>query len=170
MVKASGLFFTNGRHYLGALQKKFDTVYISGLGGSRKEYETPIHTAIRETLEELFHFSQVPQYLIEEIVFSLSPWKQYYCEQSMEYTFFECSFSDLEEICKIVFERGLRSPLYDVIPSTIGDLVLLRKQNPEAEVISLAILPVTKDALIVARHFQKDVELVFQEREKKTRT
>lgn len=166
MVKAAGIFFTNGKHYLGGLQKKYDAIYISGLGGSRKEFEAPLHTAIRETLEELFHFSQVPNYLIEEIVFSLSPWKQYYCEQSMEYSFFECSFSNLEEICKIVFERGLRSPLYDVIPTTLGDLILNRKLNPEAEIISLALLPLHKDSLVISRHFQKDVEMVCKEREK----
>ncbi len=166
MVKAAGIFFTNGKHYLGGLQKKFDAIFISGLGSSKKEYEAPLHTAIRETLEELFHFSQVPNYLIEEIVFSLSPWKQYYCEQSMEYSFFECSFSNLEEICKIVFERGLRSPLYDVIPATIGDLILNRKYNPESEIISLALLPLHKDSLVISRHFQKDVEMVCLDREK----
>ena len=166
MVKAAGIFFTNGKHYLGGLQKKYDAIYISGLGGSKKDFEIPLYTAIRETLEEIFHFSQVPQHLIEEIVFSLSPWKQYYCEQTMEYSFFECSFTDLEEICKIVFERGLRSPLYDVIPATVGDIVLCRKYNAEAEIMSLAILPLHKDSLVISRHFQKDVEMVCIEREK----
>lgn len=163
--KAAGCVFTNGSLVLAGYQPKKKNPVISGLGGGRKKGELPITTAIRETLEELFHINikKIPHDLLirlqrhpsEKIVWNGS------------YVMYVYSFQQLEEILGFCIAAGITSPLYTTLPTTLTDLLLNRKPHPQgkAEVSHLCLLPLVNhisDYPFVYPGFLRDMRLLLQ--------
>jgi hypothetical protein len=55
-------------------------------------------------------------------------------------------------------EHGIRSTLYEKMPLSVADLVLLRCASPQAEIGSLALLPVSH-RLTIAGEFMGDLSV-----------
>ena len=137
---SAGCVFTDGNLFLAGYQPNKKRPCISGIGGSKKKGEIPQETAIRETLEELFHLKKIPQKLIARLL-QLIPMKM--C-QNGSYHMYIYTFDQLEEILALALAAGIESPLYTPIPQTLSDLLLHRAQNKRAEVSHLCLLPLVK--------------------------
>ena len=61
----AGIMFTDGKLVLAGYNSKH--LFISGIGGKIKENETPILTAVRETVEELFELEEIPGRLLDRL-------------------------------------------------------------------------------------------------------
>jgi hypothetical protein len=144
---------------LAGYQRKRGDVIISGLGGSRRDDETFIETALRETLEELFDIKEVPPKLLEDLKGKIRPasikgkevpdWGIYV---QLIYT-----FEDLQVILKYVERAAIKTHLYESFPRTISDLLL--KRNPRTrssspEIEYLTIIPAAAD--YVGAEFQPE--------------
>jgi hypothetical protein len=68
----AGILFTDERMVLAGCRSNG---VITGIGGKRKQDETPYKTAVRETLEELFEYKKVPVKMIEAVIESV-PYKK----------------------------------------------------------------------------------------------
>ena len=130
----SGVLFTDGNVLLAGYQPKQKS--IGGIGGKAKPGETAHETAMREMLEELFGYTDVPGDLLKDV--QLSPQKILW---SKDYIVYVYSFGDLEVMLDIIKWHGIPSPFYDRIPFGCGDLVFKRKVVPGAEVSHLCVLP-----------------------------
>lgn len=138
---AAGIVFTDGKLMLAGYQPKKTHPYISGIGGSKKNNETPQDTAIRETLEEIFDIEIVKEDMLDLIKKNIIPGKTV---KNGSYVCFVYSFNDLEKLLNIVKYSGLRSPLYNQIPTTVSDLILNRDTTNESEISHLCLLPLVK--------------------------
>lgn len=136
---AAGCFFTDGRLFLAGYQPNKKRPCISGIGGSKKKGELPQQTALRETLEELFHVKKVPKELVDRL--QILPTK---ITQNGSYMMYIYTFKQLEEILGLCLAAGIESPLYTSIPQTLSDLLLHRKHNKKAEISHLCLLPLVK--------------------------
>ena len=160
---AAGCVFTDGTHILAAYQPFKIRPHISGFGGKRKEGETVSTTAIREMLEELFEFDEIPAALIS-MVREIPP---AHILENGAYVLFVYSFRDLELILE--FASLYRSPLYKEMPRTLIDLVSLRLITPQRGIISqryqeithLALLPFV-ERLTLDSAFVSDITLILQ--------
>ena len=133
----SGCLFSDGRHVLAGLKSK--APILSGLGGKAKKGETLLFTAWRETLEELFHFSEyVINDYIRQILDSMS-----YVQiiKNDSYISFVYSFIDLEKVLVILKHSHAVSPLYRRFPITIGELIMTRSLFRNVEITQLALMP-----------------------------
>lgn len=137
---SAGCVFTDGKLFLAGYQPNKKRPCISGIGGSKKKGETAQQTAIRETLEELFHLKKAPKQLMDKLI-HLPPQK---IRQNGSYAMCIYSFTQLEEMLRICAACDLISPLYSTIPTTLIDLLLHRTQNKKAEVSHLCLLPLVK--------------------------
>lgn len=147
-MPGAGCMFTDGARVLGGYQTK--TGKISGFGGKSIEGETPIQTALRETLEELFGVVEVPAELIDKLPVS---------EHRIEYPQYTCfiySFTDLERFLRRSKRCLVRSPFYEEFPETIGDLLFCRTAKGAGEVGELYLLPAGNTP--VAGSFRRDMQ------------
>jgi hypothetical protein len=160
---AAGCVFTDGTHILAGYQPLKKRPYISGFGGKRKEGETVSTTAIREMLEEVFEFDEIPSALVCRIK-EIPP---AHILENGAYVLFVYSFRDLELILE--FASSYRSPLYAVMPRTLIDLVSLRLITPQRGIISqryqeithLALLPFVEGVALDSA-FVSDITLILQ--------
>lgn len=156
--KAAGAVFTNGIYLLAAQQPNKDPPTISGIGGKREAGETPMYTAIRETLEELFEYKDVPKALINIIIGSVSPKK---IIKNGSYVFGIYDFKDLDKILKIVKKYKLKSPLYRQFPDNITDLIFTRIMKPSAELCQLTLLPLVHQ-LNIDKNLLEDIPQIIE--------
>jgi len=129
--------FTDGKFVLaGYNPKKF---YISGIGGKKKDNETPIHTAIREVLEELFELETIPEdlknVLYENLTFDTVFSSNGYTNFIMDFRY------DLEVFFEAISKFDVRSRVYSTIPQTLEQLLMTRIVVPEAELSHLMLIP-----------------------------
>ena len=118
----AGIFFTDGKKFLcGYSQHKYK---ITGIGAKKQNNELPYETALRETLEELFEFHNIPLELTNELNVSLS-FDNVICYKS--YRTFIMSFHDLELILNIINKYDLKSRVYKPLPTNFNDLVYQRE-------------------------------------------
>jgi hypothetical protein len=161
--KAAGSVFTDGKLILAGYQPKKRKPFISGIGGGKEAGETYRDTALRETLEELFEFKQIPEKLKQEIHTSVIPDK---LVQSNTYIMVVYNFQNLEKMLSIVKKYKMVSPLYDTIPTTLFDLLFKRKLDVGSPELShLALLPLVKHSHsipFVDAYFIEDMPLLLQ--------
>lgn len=150
----AGILFTNGTHILCGYQPNKKKAIISGFGGKIKENETLNITAIRETLEELFDINPSSDLLLdlENIL------KTRYSSFNKNYYIMKLSFSDIFKIIKILALRDYVSPLYDIWPNNIRELLFNRKNIHTNEISHLCILPY-KPNLVIDQYFIDDINL-----------
>uniref|UniRef100_A0A6C0B2X9 Uncharacterized protein n=1 Tax=viral metagenome TaxID=1070528 RepID=A0A6C0B2X9_9ZZZZ len=133
----AGIMFTDGKFVLaGYNPMKF---HISGIGGKIEEGETAIHTAIRETLEELFELETIPEdltaILYETLTFDTVFSSNGYTNFIMDFRY------DLEVIFNAISKFDVRSRVYSTIPQTLEQLLMTRIVVPEAELSHLMLIP-----------------------------
>lgn len=150
----AGILFTNDKLVLaGYSQHKKQ---ITGIGGKQKDNELPYQTAIRETLEELFEFVEIPEDLINEISASIVLVN---IIGSKSYSVFILSFFDLQNIIDIVNKySNLESNVYRKIPKNISDLLLNRQSYKDAELKHLVLIPVC-EYIEIEKYFMNDIKV-----------
>lgn len=154
---AAGCLFTDKRYVLAGFQTKNEKVILSGFGGKIEDSDDcEIDGAIRETLEELFHIQNVSKELIHYLMVHYIPRNQF---QNGEYRVHVYDFLDLADFLQICAGFGVKSPLYDVFPRCLEDLILKRKIVSEAEVQNLILLPLASD-LEICPYFQSDLKIL----------
>jgi hypothetical protein len=160
--KAAGSVFTDGKLILAGYQPKKRKPFISGIGGGKEAGETYRDTALRETLEELFEFKEIPEKLKQDITTSIIPEK---ILQSHTYIMVVYNFQSLEKMLQLVKKHKMVSPLYDTIPTTLVDLLFKRKLGAGTPEIShLALLPLLKHPQgipLVDAYFIEDMPLLL---------
>jgi hypothetical protein len=136
----AGIVFTDGKLILTGYQPLKKKPFISGLGGSKQDGDVDyFHTAIRETIEELYDL-EVPDNLIAHIRGILKTHANY---ENAGYIFLKLNFTDLKILIGLVKAFGLNSRLYDTMPKTLSDLLLNRKiiGDGKTEITHLCLLP-----------------------------
>lgn len=154
--KAAGTVFTDGRVFLAGHQPHKRIPMISGIGGKREDGEKPMYTAIRETLEELFEFKNIPKAFIEEVMDKLHPKK---IMKNGTYVLIEYDFDDLTHILRLVKRRRMSSPLYKKIPDSLINLILTRIVDNNSEITHLALLPLVPQ-LKIDKNVIDDVPII----------
>ena len=156
MVKytAAGTLFTNKKVILAGYQPKLGS--ISGIGGMKEEGEKYKQTAIRETVEELFHIKKVPKKLIKAVIKTVEIEK---VVKNGSYKILIYNFRSLKKILKIIKAHDIQSPLYKKIPTSLSKLLLKRKCNPKSEIRQLVVLPFEK-AIKINKYLINDIALV----------
>lgn len=154
----AGIIFTNLTHLLAGYQLHKKKPCITGIGGSRKKGETALETAWRETIEELFDCSVVPQELIRICIAKFVPSRWF---SRGEYICFQYSFDDLYNFLKLVKRNTLPMTIYSTYPSTLFELVINRKYSESTEIQSLCILPFVQNnngSLVIHEEFCMDID------------
>jgi hypothetical protein len=156
--ECAGCIFTDGTHVLAGHQPLKKIPIISGFGGKKLSTESnPIDTALRETIEELFHVGDVDPEIIDDIKGEIQP-KRTIVNGS--YHAFVYSLTDLERILYVLRLNLLKTPLYPGVPGNLQGLLFQRAQDPSAEVLTLCLLPV--GCLNVCKLFQEDMKKLGQ--------
>ena len=136
----AGIFFTDANLFLcGYSQHKNK---ITGIGGKKENNELPYETALRETLEELFEFHNIPFELTNELNASL---RFDNVISSKSYTNFIMSFHDLELILNIVNKYNLKSRVYKILPKNFDELVYQREFVNNTEFSRLFFFPLKEN-------------------------
>jgi hypothetical protein len=148
----AGIVFKTETHVLMGYQP--DKAMISGIGGKPNEFEPIVHTAFRETIEELFGVK--PTFWL--IVSLAEMFKTAGSVQNGGYTMFVLSFDDLLRFMKYVQVSVQTSPYYSQFPESIHDLLLRRRAPPDAEVTHLALIPLVPEYFRVD---QRDIPLII---------
>ena len=161
--KAAGCVFHNDKFILAGYQKTKLSPTITGIGGKREGQETPIQTALREMIEELFELKKVPRYLIEILESTIPPRRSL---QNKGYFLFCYTFDDLQSMLKIISEKNIQSPCFEQLPLSLNDLLFERSPESHAEISHLALLPLVihkPKYPFVCPTFLKDIELILNE-------
>lgn len=160
--KNAGILFIEGPLALAGVQKHRKVLEgsidarLSGFGGRKEDTDLDwVHTAIRETIEELFDVDHVSITLIQQIR-SAIPYREPI--QEGNYAMMCCNFTDLNTIL-IIASKHIQSPLYRKMPQSLHDLLITRKPQPTSEIGPLALLPVFVSVL-VDPDFREDLKKV----------
>jgi hypothetical protein len=136
----AGIFFTDEKIFLcGYSQHKHK---ITGIGGKKQNNELPYETALRETLEEIFEFDNIPFELLNELNASLTFNN---IIGSKKYTNFIMSLHDLELILNIVNKYHLKSRVYKTLPKNLGELIYQREYVNNIEISKLYFFPLKEN-------------------------
>ena len=154
---AAGCLFVEGSVALAGVQKQFLVAsgkrkpVLSGLGGRREPNDIDwIHTALRETVEELFDVKDVPVILLNQLRLLL-PIR--HVVENNGYIMIQYSFDDLVVLLKGC--ASLLSPLYKVQPRSVLDLIVKRCIG-SSEIGSLALVP-RLSGVTIDPHFEEDL-------------
>lgn len=133
---AAGFLFTDGIFTIGGYQPHSHCV--SGFGGKQERDETPIQTAIRETIEEMFGIA-VPDAMVHEFEAILRRRGPIATRETRGYYLFVMDFRHLEILLQFVKSKGIHSPFYTTLPKDFGEL-FIRKMVAGAEMQGLEFL------------------------------
>jgi hypothetical protein len=150
----AGILFTDSRMVLAGYRTDGS---ITGIGGKKKDSETPYETAIREMLEEIFELEKIDDKLFFDVYKSISS----YDILAGKYTIFVCTFDDLKEIIDIVHSHGIRSKVYNQLPKTIEELIFNRSSHPRSEFSHLVLLPYSQ-TIKIENYFMKDIKMFLK--------
>lgn len=138
----AGCVFTDGRHVLAGYQPNKKRPCITGIGGHREGEEPYYFTAFRETIEEMYHCTEVPSPLLELLTTKLVPRS---VQVQKGYVMLFYTLDDFHAFLKICKKQKIKSPLYEKMPKTLMNSILTRLFLPDAEISALCLLPVVKD-------------------------
>jgi hypothetical protein len=132
----------------------------SGFGGKvEKTDKSPLQTAIREVIEEIFGINPS-----EHIIRWINNIKVQQIINRHGYILYICHINELKWISAILIFFGEKSPYYKKLPSDITELLTERYAPADAEVPTIEFLhKSTIQQLQVDHHFLKDIELVIHE-------
>ena len=133
---SSGIVFKSETHVLMGYQP--DKHMISGIGGKPIGNETPIETAFRETIEELFGL-QPSKNLLDILVdnFGFKP-----AVKNTSYTMFIYTIDELLRFLCVVKSHSGPSPYYAHFPTSVDSLVFDRRTPVGVEVTHLCMVPI----------------------------
>jgi len=131
----AGILFTDGKFTLSGVNKYSE---ITGIGGKKEGEETPVQTAVRETVEELFEPEEIPSGLLEEL-YSKLIFDNMMVKRN--YRIFIMNFNDLKIFFITAKKYKLKSKVYDILPLTIQELILERKVVNNAELRYMMLIP-----------------------------
>jgi len=148
---SSGIVFKSETHVLMGYQP--DKHMISGIGGKPIGNETPIETAFRETIEELFGIQPSPV-LITVLVdnFGFRPEVK-----NGSYTMFIYTIDELLRFLYVVKSHSGTSPYYATFPTSLDTLIFDRRTPPNVEVIHLCMVPIISSRFDID---QRDMKLI----------
>ncbi len=195
----AGIIFTSKNHVLGCVTRKRrnrfsrETFYTSGFGGGGIKGETPIITAIRETIEEIYEFVEIPKnpiiyknskkfiqlkkkfkiprnlinYIAEQI-------KPVFLSYEYKYYLYMCNYGNLIKLMRIIHKyilknKNIISTIYgNKLPKTIYELLTFQrydfyKSNEIVKIIRVAY----RNNLIIDKYFRKDINKVYSYLSKK---
>ena len=155
---SAGTIFTDDIHVLAGYQPNKKTPFISGIGGTRNRGETYLHTAIRETIEELFEVHKFPYKLMYDIIVSLKPTRVI---QNGKYVIVVFTFDHLLQIMSIIKKYNLISPMYDTLPTNMRELIFERKSYKSAEIAQLVLLPAIKN-IYIDINLINDIRILYE--------
>ena len=129
----------------------------SGFGGKvEKTDKTPLHTAIREVIEEIFGINPS-----EHIIRWINNIKVQQIINRHGYILHVCDINELKWISAILVFFGEKSPYYKQLPSDITELLTERNAPEDAEVPTIEFLnKSTIEQMQVDHHFLKDIQLL----------
>lgn len=140
----AGILFAQGPVALAGVQKHYknsDTI-LSGFGGRREASDQDwVHTAFRETVEELYNTTNVPMKLIHTLRRHIAILK--HPIYTSGYVVIQLNFTDLHSFLKIC-RTHLLCEIYKQMPLTLDDLILKRCPSSSSEIGALALIPVAK--------------------------
>jgi hypothetical protein len=133
---SAGIVFKSETHVLMGYQP--DKQMISGIGGKPIGNETPMETAFRETIEELFGL-QPSKTLIEVLVanFGFKPEVK-----NESYTMFIYTIDELLRFLCVVKSHSGSSPYYTNFPTSLDSLLFNRRTPLGVEVSHLCMVPI----------------------------
>ena len=135
---SAGVVFTDGKLMLCGYQPHKVQPCISGIGGKCEAGEDVFTCAIREMIEELFEI----KHAVPGLIWTVKEVAPHGVLTNQGYYMVIYSFEDLERILRALQTFGLHSPLYDVFPICLNDLLFKRKTDSiSAEISHLALLP-----------------------------
>ena len=125
-IYGAGCMFINDTHTLAGIHtpRRNHEVRICGFGGKAEGQEPWWQTAFRETIEEFFHVTSIPNTLLHALQ-SLQPIRILRAENP-SYITLVYSFKQLSTFLKICASH-ITSPLYAKMPKTVEDLVFRRR-------------------------------------------
>ena len=148
----AGILFTDGKFVLAGYSQHKSA--ITGIGGKAKIGETPTQTAVRETLEELFEFEEIPETL-PRLLHAVLTFDNMMIRSG--YSIFIMTFNDLDLIFRtMMFVSNLKSKVYDVVPTNLNQLLMDRKIIPDAEFSHLLLLPY-KNGITIDKSLVNDI-------------
>ena len=166
--RGAGSVFTDGKIILAGYQPLKRKPFISGIGGKKEKGEMYMDTALRETVEELFEFKDIPAKLMDELKTRLIPQKVL---QNDTYIIVVYTFIDLDTMLHIIAKYKLQSVLYDKAPMNLMELIFNRKLEfnkdifYKPEISHLALLPLvehSKTNPFVNTYFIEDMPILMK--------
>ena len=155
--KSAGTIFTDDMYILAGYQPNKKIPFISGIGGMKHKGETYLHTAIRETIEELLEIHTFPYKLMYDIISRIKP-KNVVINTT--YVIIIFTFDDLIHILQLVKKYELISPIYSTIPTNLIELLFERKSYKKSEISHLILLPAVKN-LCFDHNFINDLHIIY---------
>jgi hypothetical protein len=159
--QGAGILFTNGPVALAGIQKHRQVLKgsveprLSGFGGRKEAQDIDwIHTAFRETIEELFGLEEVSVTLVQTLRAKISYRTSF---KTGEYWILQSSFEDLKTLL-LIAAKHIKSPLYSKMPLTLEDLIVKRSPQMTSEIGALALIPLNSPFIDVA--FSEDLKKV----------
>ena len=139
-VKGAGCMFVNSTHVLAGLHtpRKRSEIRVCGMCGKTESGETWYTTAIRETIEELFHVHVIPTSLYSALL-CIEPSQVIYHEED-SYVCIVYGIEDLPRFLKIC-RHFLHSPLYSSFPRSVDELLTGRVSIVDAEIMQFILWP-----------------------------
>ena len=151
---SAGCIFIEKSLILSGYQKKKSNYIISGIGGKKeKNDKNPIHTAIREMVEELFNVTTISDKLLNELI-EIKPKKIIMTKNHVNFVF---TFFQLDEMLEIMYYYKIKSNIYSVFPTCINELLFNRKINNNSEISHLCLLPIVKTKITIDNDFINDI-------------
>jgi len=154
---SAGCIFIEKSLILSGYQKKKSKFIISGIGGKKENNDkNPIHTAIREMIEELFNVTTLSDKLFNELI-EIKPKKTIITNNHVNFIF---TLFQLDEMLEIMYDYKIKSNIYSVFPTCINELLFNRKINNNSEISHLCLLPIVKTKIIIDDDFMNDIYLL----------
>ena len=130
---AAGIYCSDGTYVLAGYQPHKARPCISGIGGycEPTDMDTAA-TAFREMMEELFGVAPPPLYTFETLLGYVPNYVR-----SGTYVNYTLTFAELE---RMMARLGIDSPYYTTFPTTVAELIALRKTPESAEIRELYLI------------------------------